>query len=140
MNDATLQLLVNIDVDDLVRATQFYCDALGLRVGRRFGDGAVELLGASATLYLLQKAAGSQATKQSQQRREYSRHWTPVHMDFVVADIDAAVTRAQGAGAKLEGSIHTNSWGRLAMLNDPFGHGFCLIQFLGRGYDEIASG
>jgi len=21
---------------------------------------------------------------------------------------------------------------------DPFGHGFCLIQFLNRGYDEIA--
>jgi hypothetical protein len=23
-------------------------------------------------------------------------------------------------------------------MADPFGHGFCLIQFLGRGYDEIA--
>jgi hypothetical protein len=24
------------------------------------------------------------------------------------------------------------------VLADPFGHGLCLIQFLGRGYDEIA--
>ena len=23
-------------------------------------------------------------------------------------------------------------------MADPFGHGFCFIQFLGRGYDEIA--
>ncbi len=29
-------------------------------------------------------------------------------------------------------------WGKIAMLADPFGHGLCLIQFLNRGYDEIA--
>jgi hypothetical protein len=23
-------------------------------------------------------------------------------------------------------------------MADPFGHGICFIQFLGRGYDEIA--
>lgn len=26
-----------------------------------------------------------------------------------------------------------------ALFVDPFGHGFCLIEFTGRGYDEIAS-
>jgi len=30
-------------------------------------------------------------------------------------------------------------WERLlALMADPFGHGFCFVQFLGRGYDEIA--
>jgi hypothetical protein len=24
------------------------------------------------------------------------------------------------------------------LMVDPFGHGFCLVQFLGRGYEEIA--
>jgi hypothetical protein len=24
-------------------------------------------------------------------------------------------------------------------MADPFGHGFCLIEFRGRGYDEIAA-
>jgi hypothetical protein len=24
-------------------------------------------------------------------------------------------------------------------LSDPWGHGWCLLQFLGRGYDEIAT-
>ena len=27
----------------------------------------------------------------------------------------------------------------IAMLADPFGHGICLIEFVGRGYDEIAT-
>jgi hypothetical protein len=30
------------------------------------------------------------------------------------------------------------SWGRIAILADPFGHGFCVLQFSGRGYDAIA--
>ena len=25
----------------------------------------------------------------------------------------------------------------LALMADPFGNGFCLVEFLGRGYDEI---
>ena len=27
--------------------------------------------------------------------------------------------------------------GRLALLSDPFGHGFCLFELQGRGYDEL---
>jgi hypothetical protein len=63
-----------------------------------------------------------------------------VHLDFVVDEIDGAVDQARNAGARLEGQIRTNSWGKIAMLADPFGHGICLIQFLGRGYDDIATG
>jgi predicted enzyme related to lactoylglutathione lyase len=59
-------------------------------------------------------------------------------LDFEVQDILASVARAQGAGATLEGEVRTYSWGRIAAMADPFGHGFCLIEFLGRGYDEIA--
>lgn len=46
--------------------------------------------------------------------------------------------RAQAAGAKLEIDVRSHSWGRIAQLADPFGNGFCLLQFTGRGYDEIA--
>ena len=135
----TLQVLVNIDVDDLPKAERFYCDALGVRPGRRFGDAALELVGGSSPIYLLKKDADSAAAKTTQQRRDYSRHWTPVHLDFAVPDLDAAVARAQAAGAVLEGEPRKYKWGRIAMLADPFGHGLCLIQFLGRGYDEIAT-
>ena len=30
------------------------------------------------------------------------------------------------------------SVGRIARTADPFGHGVCFIQFVDRGYDEIA--
>jgi predicted enzyme related to lactoylglutathione lyase len=57
-----------------------------------------------------------------------------------VGDLEAAVGRAVSAGAALEGEIQHLEWGRIATLADPFGHGFCLLQFRGRGYDEIADG
>jgi predicted enzyme related to lactoylglutathione lyase len=133
-----LTLLANIDVDDLARAEAFYVRALGLEVGRRFGENGVELVGASSPIYLLRKAAGSAAGDATVQTRDYRRHWTPVHLDFVVADLQATLARAREAGAILEGDVRTAAWGRIATLADPFGHGFCLIEFLNRGYDEIA--
>ncbi|MBX3726779.1 MAG: VOC family protein [Xanthomonadales bacterium] len=133
-----MNLLINIDVDDLPRAERFYTAAFGLRPGRRFGDDALELLGGPAPVYLLAKAAGSAAVPEGGAMRDYARHWTPVHLDIAVEDLDAALARALAAGARLERPVAEQRWGRLALLADPFGHGFCLIQFLGRGYDEIA--
>jgi predicted enzyme related to lactoylglutathione lyase len=133
-------VLINIDVDDLDRAVTFYTTAFGLEVGRRFGAFAVELTGGTAPIYLLAKAAGTLASPASDARRRYARHWTPVHLDFVVPDLDAAVKAALSAGATLEGEPATHKWGKIAHLADPFGHGLCLIEFLGRGYDEIATG
>lgn len=134
-----MNLLINIDVDDLDRAVRFYTSAFDLRVARRFGAGAVELIGSSAPIYLLAKAAGSAATSATSQLRDYRRHWTPVHLDIVVDNIDAAVERAVAAGATLEQAVKPGAWGKLALLSDPFGHGFCLLEFTGRGYDEIAT-
>ena len=136
----TLTLLVNIDVDDLARAEAFYRDAFGLTASRRFGDGGVEMLGASSPVYLLRKEAGSAASEAVGVKRDYARHWTPVHLDFVVDDLAAAIARAEAAGAVREGEVRTARWGRIATLADPFGNGFRLIEFLNRGYDEIATG
>ena len=133
-----MDLLVNLDVDDLDKAVRFYGSAFGLKVARRFGAFGVEMLGGSAPIYLLVKAPGTPASDTTPQRRTYERHWTPIHLDFVVDEIEAAVERAVSAGARLETPIATHKWGKLALLADPFGHGFCFIQFLGRGYDEIA--
>jgi predicted enzyme related to lactoylglutathione lyase len=130
-------LLVNIDVGNLERAVEFYCAAFELREGRRF-EGAAELLGAAAPIYLLSKAPGTRATPGSDEKRHYGRHWTPVHLDFVVDDLEEALARAAKAGAAMETEVQTHAWGRLAQLADPFGNGLCLLQFTGRGYDEIA--
>ncbi len=64
-------------------------------------------------------------------------HWSPVHLDFVTYDLEAAVGRAVGAGATLESAISAHAWGRLATLRDPFGHGLCLLQMSERGYDAL---
>jgi catechol 2,3-dioxygenase-like lactoylglutathione lyase family enzyme len=130
-------LLINIDVDDLRKGETFYCEGLGLRVGRRF-EGWIELAGAAAPIYLLPKPAGSAVSPASNEKRDYGRHWTPVHLDFVVADIGEALERALAAGATLEGDVTDHAYGKLALLADPFGNGFCILQFTGRGYDEIA--
>ena len=131
-----MSLLVNIDVDDLERGTRFYCDGLGLKIGRRF-DGWIELLGAAAPIYLLPKKAGTPISPIDDQTRDYRRHWTPVHLDFVVEDMATALPRAVKAGAKLERDVTKHAYGLLALLCDPFGNGFCLIEFRGRGYDEM---
>jgi predicted enzyme related to lactoylglutathione lyase len=132
-----MELIANIDVDDLPRALKFYRDGLGLTVRRRFGDFGVELAGATSSIFLLVKPAGTQPAPGAAPR-DYRRHWTPVHLDFVVDDVDAACAQALAAGACLEGDIETHRWGRIAHLADPFGHGLCLLQFLNRGYDEVA--
>lgn len=132
------EILVNIDVANLEQAVAFYTEAFDFHVGRRLGPHATELVGASTRVYLLAKEEGSRPFAGAGDTRRYARHWTPVHLDIVVNDIDAAVARAEGAGARREGEIETHVWGRIAVMSDPFGNGFCILDFLGRGYDEIA--
>ena len=133
----SLQLRVCIDVDDLDKGIAFYTRALGLTVGRRLGKNWAELLGAPVPVDLLAEKPGTAPIPVAGSLRDYRRHWTPVHLDWPVAELDAAVGRAQAAGATLEGGIREKKWGRLAILADPFGNGFCLLEFRGRGYDEL---
>jgi predicted enzyme related to lactoylglutathione lyase len=135
-------LLVNVDVPDLAAAERFYTAALGLTVGRRFGDGGTELVGLAAPLYLLATAPGSPPFPGAgaADARRFERHWTPVHLDFAVEDLEAALARAVAAGARRESEILQRRWGRMVVLADPFGNGFCLLQFQGGGYDAIATG
>jgi predicted enzyme related to lactoylglutathione lyase len=130
-----MRLLLNIDVPDIEAAERFYSAAFGLTVGRRFGDDFVELLGWPAAVYLLLKDAGTIGA--GADPRRYDRHWTPIHPDIVVDDLEAAVTRAVTAGAVVEQPSRDARYGRIAMLSDPFGHGFCLIQFNAAGYDAL---
>jgi len=117
--------ILNLDVDDLERGIAFYEQGLGLRLGRRLLDGAVaEMVGGPCPIQL-----------QAKPGRDYRRHWTPLHLDFVVDDLDAAMARAEAAGARGEGEAESYAWGRIATYGDPFGHGFCLIQLSARGYE-----
>src|SRR6476661_3241505 len=83
-----MQLVVNVDVDDLERAIEFYRSAFDLHLGRRLFDGLVaEMRGASSTIYLLTKPEGTAPWPEAASLRDYHRHWTPVHLDFEVPDV-----------------------------------------------------
>lgn len=131
-----MKLLLNIDVPDLAAAEAFYVAAFGLAPARRFGNDVLELAGAQAPVYLLRKVDGT--TGAAHRARDYTRHWTPLHCDVVVDALEPALARALSAGAAQEGNIREAAWGRVVQLSDPFGHGWCLLEFRGRGYDEIA--
>lgn len=127
-----------IDVDDLDRAVAFYEGVLGLEPGRRLGDDWQEMLGATSPIDLLRVRAGSKPSKAlAGARRDYGRHWTPVHLDFVVDDLDDVVRRACAAGATLDREVQERPYGRMANLADPFGHGLCILQMNERGYDAL---
>lgn len=139
MTQLVRSLLVNIDVPDVDAATRFYVATFGLVVNRSLGGAGVELLGAGSPIYLLPKADGSLPFAGAVSARAYARHWTPVHLDFEVSDIEAARNRALSNGATSESEITDHAFGRMALLADPFGHGLCLIELNARGYDALVT-
>jgi len=124
-----MKMIINIDVPELSPAVDFYTRALGLEHTRTLDQDTAELQGASSTIYLLQKGAGTPAVRTPALARNYSRHWTPVHFDLVVPDVDAAAERAIVAGARRETDYLDWRGSRCLSFSDPFGHGFCFIQF-----------
>ena len=119
-----------IDVPDVARAAEFYGKTFGWTSIDR--SGFVELAGAPVPIDLLPRDEGSRTNDAT---RTFARHWTPVHLDVVVDDVDAAVARAVALGAKLEAGPSDQPFGRIAQLADPFGHGLCILQMSERGYD-----
>jgi predicted enzyme related to lactoylglutathione lyase len=129
-----VKVVVNIDVPDLGPAVDFYRAALGLQLSRVLDEDVAELTGDSCVLYLLQKAAGSSPAGNLDTVRNYGRHWTPVHVDFVVDNIEEAAKRALFAGAQQESDCVEWMGSKCISFSDPFGHGFCLIEFAEETY------
>ncbi len=129
-----MEMVVNIDVPELTSAIDFYSSALGLKLSRIIDDDVAELKGASSVIYLLAKSTGTAATGSASEARRYSRHWTPVHIDFVVDEIRKAADRALLAGAIQESDCIDWRGSKCITFSDPFGHGFCLIEFAGKTY------
>lgn len=129
-----MNMLVNIDVPDLPPAIAFYCDALGLKLVRLLDKDVAELSGAACRIFLLQKPTASDFSSRGAGTRHYTRHWTPVHLDFVVTNLADAARRAQAAGAVRESDCIAWRGSECITFSDPFGHGFCLIQFENETY------
>ena len=129
-----MRVVVNIDVPELDPAIAFYGAALGLTLNRILDNDVAELTGASCVIYLLANAAGSAWCGTADEVRRYSRHWTPVHLDFVVDDLVASANRAIEAGARRESECIEWRGSKCVTFSDPFGHGFCLIEFAHETY------
>jgi predicted enzyme related to lactoylglutathione lyase len=130
---------VYIEIDDLQRGIGFYVDGLGMRVNRRLTERWVELEGAQVPIHLLARPEPEFQTGEHVLRKDFARHWTPVHLDFVVHDLEAAVERAVRAGATVERRVeHPGLW-RLAALADPFGNGIDLITDPEAAYEKLGA-
>ena len=128
-----------IEVTDAPRGIAFY-EGLGLAVKRRLSPTWIELSGANLPVFLLADRPAMADLGSRTALRSYERHWTPVHLDFVVADLDATVSRLTALGGSLDREVKVREYGRIANMADPFGNGFDLIEFSGSGYDAVSRG
>ena len=118
---------VSIDVSDLKRAEVFYVEALGCKKIREQGSTMVVLSTENCDIYLLQKEAGTKPLVSSSVVRDYERHWTSVHLDFLCNNLDEHVSRILKLGGLHEGG-DSGDWGSIVYCADPFGNGLCLIN------------
>ena len=104
-----IKLSVSIDVSDLKQAEKFYTEALGCKKLRDQGGMSVISV-ENCDIYLQEKPAGSKAIPTEDIERNYSRHWTPVHIDFLAKDVNEIVERVLKLGGKHEGG-ESGDWG-----------------------------
>lgn len=116
-----------VDVPSLDEGIAFYGGTFAMQVSSRPFPGLAMLAGDGVTLGLNARAAGSAPYPGATETRHYDRHWTPVHLDFHVADFDATLDRAQALGATVETLYRDEGPRPAAFCADPFGNGFCLM-------------
>ena len=128
-----------IEVADLESGITFYCESFGLALKRRLRATWVELQGANLPIFLLSNRPAVANLGNKQVARSFDRHWTPVHLDFIVPDLDKAVSRALQLGGTLDREVQEREYGRIANMADPFGNGFDVIEFVGDGYAAVGA-
>lgn len=120
------KITVSIDITDLKKAEIFYTEALGCRKIRD-QSGMTVLATANCDIYLQEQPAGSHPLPSTDVVRDYKRHWTPVHLDFLAENVDEIVENIVRLGGQHEGG-ESGDWGSIAYCADPFGNGFCVIN------------
>lgn len=119
------KISICIDVSDLQVATSFYCGVLGCSVTKT-QESHNTLSVDGVTLHLSLKEPGTDPTGEGLCTRTYKRHWTPVHLDFDVADVDESSIKVKNLGGSVEREKR-GDWGAALFCSDPFGNGFCLL-------------
>ena len=122
-----IKISVSIDVSNLKKAEVFYVKALGCKKKRDQGSNMVVLSVENSDIYLQEKEPGTKPLLSSNIVRDYTRHWTPIHLDFICDNVDELVSKILKSGGLHEGG-ESGDWGSIAYCSDPFGNGFCVIN------------
>lgn len=120
-----LSVSVSVDVDDLEQATMFYENALSCTLKKRFSESWAVISIGELDFHLLEKKERSIGAPNH--KRDYGRHWTPVHLDFGVEDVESIANLVEQHGGVVEG-IEKGDAADIAFCADPYGNGFCLIR------------
>jgi len=107
------------------RALEFYTQALGCDFKKKYSAVWQVVTIEGLDIHLQQKAAGTAAA--GEDRRDYRRHWTPVHLDFIVEDIRPTGAAIEEYGGCIENQSYSEQ-ADIAHCADPFGNGFCVIR------------
>lgn len=111
---------VTINSHDPQRLATFWSSLLGRAISEpgpdRPGWYRLDADPAGAPLINFQPVASTQGSGQ------------PLHLDLLVADVDAAATWAQRLGAEDTGRRESLPRGEIAVMRDPDGNEFCLLS------------
>jgi predicted enzyme related to lactoylglutathione lyase len=117
----------SIDVPSLESGLRFYGLVFGFTESARPFPTMAILDANNATVCMHEKAAGTKSSPGGADVRRYERHWTPVHLDIHVTDLDAVLEKIRAEGGAVENEFRTQGPKAVAFCSDPFGNGFCVI-------------
>lgn len=120
------QISIAMDVPSIDQAMAFYTEALGCSEKKRTKNSGIVSTG-NVDIYFLEKEGGTNPLLTGSDERSYERHWTPVHLDFLVDDVKGMAAKVIELGGTREGGDEAD-WGEIAYCADPFGNGFCIIK------------
>ena len=118
---------LSIDVPDLARGLRFYGRVFGFVETARPLPTMAILDAANLTVCMHEKPAGTSSSPGGADVRRYERHWTPVHIDVHVVDLDAVLAKVRAEGGAIEREFRTEGPRPVAFCSDPFGNGFCVL-------------
>lgn len=121
------KISVCIDISEMKKGIKFYTEALGCQLIKE-GDEYTELSFDGLKMYLIARENGTNPLITGEAVRNYERHWTPIHLDFHVSNIDQCISSIIELGGVKEGES-SGDWGSAAFCADPFGNGFCVMEY-----------
>jgi predicted enzyme related to lactoylglutathione lyase len=118
---------LSIDVPNLEAGLRFYGNVFGFREKARPFPTMAILDANNLTVCMHEKEARTKSSPGGSDVRRYERHWTPVHVDVHVEDLDAVLEKIRAEGGLVETEFRTEGPMPVAFCSDPFGHGLCVI-------------